>query len=423
MTDSSNTETLAGIAKEIYPVEEIAAMEQTMTTFWKEIPEGKGLEYSPLDGGKFKFPVKASGPHGQKMMNEREGLPNPRSSRVVQGESYIKEYAGVLQFTKRELELAKKSPQAFATAKTFEMANLIENAYKYFNRQVANGNGTGVITTVTVAGSGVPELTVADATPFQINMVCDIFNAAGTKIFSEVVVEDIDYLTDPDAHVVTFDQDITSAVDVDSKIYIAGVNDNAATDGKEMIGLPLVYDDGSEYAEFQGIVRSGANEVPNYRGITVDADGAPLSPQLINQLMTRAKRIGGVDFEGSSDAYWLFSPEQWRVYASLAIPLVRYMPSDSPDQNKMISQKECAGKRVVEDTDVSRNAITIIKKSTALEKAMPVPLDWESDLGGTSLKWLSGSLQGVMVLYALAQMFSRKPRDLAAVTNLETVAI
>lgn len=416
----SNTETLAGLAKEIYPVDEIVAMEQLLTTFWKEIPEGEGLEYSAVDGGKFKFAVKASGPHGQKMMNENEALPGSQASNVVQGYSYVKEYSGVLQFTKRELELAKGGAKAFAAAKTFEMANLIENAYKYFNRQAANGNGSGLITLVQGAQTAQTTIEVDDATPFQIGMVLDFFDSVTSlKVGDSVKVEDIDFISSP--NVLTVDTAVTCADN--STIYIAGVHDNASADGKEMIGLPLVYDDGTLNASFQGIVRSGAGAVPNYRGVALDANGAPLNTQLIAQLMSRAKRVGGVDFETANDAYWLFSPEQWRVYASLAIPLVRFMPSDSPDTNKPFMIKECMGKRVVEDTDCSRTAVAIIRKNTALKKAVACKLDWESDLGGTSLKWLSGYNQGIMVLYALQQMYSERPRDVAALIDLEAVAI
>lgn len=417
---SSNTTTLAGLAKESYPVDEIADMEQRMTTFMKEVPEGEGLEFSATDGGSFNFPVKAYGAHGQKMLNEQEALPDARASNVVQGKAYVKEYAGVLQFTKRELELAKKNPTSFAEAKMFEMESLIENAYKYFNRQMANGDGSGLMTLVEGAQTADTTIEVDDATVFQIGQVLDIFNAAGTtKQADAVVVTDIDILSAQH----TIDVDTAVTCDDDGQIYLAGVNDNAATDGKEMIGLPLVVDDGTLSATFQNITRTGAGEVPYYRGLTLDASGAPVSTQLIAQLVSRSLRLAGTKFEDSADTCFLLSPEQWRAYAALAIPQHRFNPGDGVDLNKPYTEHVIMGKRAILDTDVDRRSIYIWKKNTAVKKAVATPLDWEEDLGGTSLKWLSGYAQGIMVLYSLCQMYSQAPRDIAAIQNLETVDI
>jgi hypothetical protein len=382
------------------------------------------LKFSAKNDGTFIFPVKVQGPHGQKMINQREQLPFGKPSSVVQGTAVVKEYAGVIEFTKRELELAKKNAASFADAKTFEMEGLIENAHKYFNRQIANGDGTGTMTLIEgVQAIGQTVIEVDDATPFQIGMVLDFYNAAGTsKTNASVIVEDIDILSTQNT--ITLSEAITVATEDNGVICLAGVKDNAATDGKEMMGLPLVIDDGTLAASFQGIVRSGAGEVANYRGISLDAAGAPLSVALISQLMSRAFRIGGVQFNQIKDCYWLLSPEQWRTYAAQSISQILFSPTDKPDIAGVYGQSEyqIAGKRAVLDTDVSRTKAYIIKKD-AIKMAVATPLDWESDLGGTSLKWLSGYPQGIMLLYALQQFFSESPREVAGITGLATVAI
>jgi len=422
---TSDTVSLAGLAKEIYPVNEIKDMEQKVTAFKKEVKEETELTFSPAQDGSFIFPIKAYGAHGQRMINQKETLPYGKPSNVVQGRSFIKEYAGVIEFTKRELTLAKKGAQAFADVKTFEMESLIENAHKYFNRQMANGNGLGTMTLVLgnqAAAQTVIE--VDDATPFQIGMVLDMFNAAGTvKQADSVIVQDIDILSTPMS--ITLTEGLVIQVDDNGIICLAGVRDNMSADGKEMIGIPLAIDDGTLATSFQGIVRSGVGEVPNYRGISVDALGAPLSVGLIAQLMTRAFRIGGIQFDQLSDVYWLISPEQWRAYASEAIPQIRFSPTDPLDLAKGYgggAAYEMAGKRVVMDTDVARDRAYLIKKD-AVKMAVAAPLDWEDELGGTTLKWLSGTPQGIMVLYALMQFFVSDVRSLAGITNLSAVPI
>lgn len=414
----SSTTTLSGLAKELYPLSEIKDMEQRVTAYKMEVDEAEGLEFSAASGGTFKFPVKASGPHGQKMMNEQEALPTARTSNVVQGTAAVKEYAGVLQFTKRELELAKGDAKSFANAKTFEMEGLIEQAHKYFNRQMVAGTGVGTMTLVQGTQTAQTQIEVDDASPFMIGQVLDIWNSAGTaKQASSIVVTDIDLLSSPNSITV----DTTTTCDDNGIITLAGLRDNMATDGKEMFGLSMATDDGTDAATFQGITRTGAGEVPNYRGIEFSV-GGPISVEAINRLCTRSLRMAGTDFVKSNDCYFLFSPEQWRSYASLAVPQVRFQPTDSADFNKPYTQYECMGKRVVIDTDLERTRVYLIKKSAA-KLAVAAPLDWEEDLGGTSLKWLSGYAQGIMLLYALMQHFFPAPRDMAALVGLTSVDI
>lgn len=420
----SDTVALEGLAKEIYPIEEIKKIEQLVTAFKQEVEETKSLQFSPKNDGSFIFTVKGQGAHGQKMINQREALPRGKPSAFTQGEAVIKEYAGVIEFTKRELELAKKNAATFADAKTSEMESLIENAHKYVNRQIANGNGQGTMTLVQGAQAiGQTVIEVDDATPFQIGMVLDQFDSAGTTKENEnIIVEDIDILSSPNT--ITLTEAIPVAASDNGILCLAGVRDNASADGKEMIGLPLVIDDGTLASSFQGIIRTGAGEVPNYRGISLAAGGGALSVALIAQLMTRAHRIGGVQFDQMSDCYWLLSPEQWRSYAAQAIPQIHFTSDEPLDLAKGYGKPkyEIAGKRAVLDTDVSRTSAYLIRKN-AIKMAVATEMDWESDLGGTSLKWLSGYPQGIMLLYALMQFFSESPREVAGITGLASVAI
>lgn len=416
---TSTDSTLDGLAKTAYTQDEIYDAEQREQAFLKEIEKTSDVRYSAEDGGTIKFFVQGYGAHGQKMMNELEALPAARPSQVVQGTSSIKEYAGVAQWSKRMMELSKGDSLAAAEAKEFEMESLIQQAGKYFNRQAANGDGSGLMTLVSGAQSADTTIEVDDASVFQIGQVLDIYDSTGvTKQADGVVVTDIDMLSA--TNTITVDTAVTC--DDNGEIYLAGVHDNASTDGKEMLGIPLACDDGSLSASFQGIVRTGAGEVPNYRGVTLNAASAPISEELVAQLCTRALRIAGVDYVNMNDCYLLFSPEQWRAYASIATPLIRFMPSDNADLNKHFAPSECMGKRVVVDTDLSRTSVYIVKKD-ALKLAEVRPLGWESDLGGTSLKWLSGTTQGVMVLYALRQLIYTKVRHIARLSTLASVSI
>lgn len=417
-TRSGNTTTLAGIAKEIYPISEIKRLEQLETKFKQKVKENPDLDFSPSSGGTFKFATQGYLPHGQRMINEQEALPTARASNIVQGTATVKEYAGVLQFTKRELELASRggADSVFYDVKTLEMKNLITNAGKYFNRQMANGTGNGTITTVVGAQSAETTIEVLDGTRFQIGMVIDIYNAAGTvKQADGVVITALNFVAT--TNTITVDTAVTC--DDLGLICLAGVKDNMSTDGKEMLGLTLFVDDGTLATTFQGINRSTN---PLYQGISVTAAGAPLSSALVNQLMSRAYRIGGVDLANDDSVYFLCSPEQWRAYNALAIPQYRFAVNDAGDLNKNYRKFEIMGKEVVVDTDVSRTVLYAIRED-ACALAVACPLDWEEDLGGSTLKWLSGYAQGIMVLYALQQHYCTDPHGLAALTNLASVSI
>lgn len=420
----STTTALEGAAKEIYPIEAIKELEQRDTSFLKEVDETSELEFSPVEEGSFNFAVMASSAHGQKMINQQEALPRGKPSNVVQGKAFVKEYAGVIEFTKRGLELGKKNPAVYADFKTIEMESLITNAGKYFNRQIANGTGVGTMTLIQGAQAiGQTVIEVDDATPFQIGMVLDFWDSAGTtKQNDQLVVEDIDIFSSPNT--ITLTEALPVASDDNGIICIAGARDNASTDGKEFSGMPLVTDDGTLKTTFQNIIRTGAGETPNYRGISLDASGAPLNENLISQIFTRSKRVASTNFSKISDCYWLISPEQLRAYMARAIPQIHFAPKDKMDLAGSYGEPEqfIAGKRVVEDDDVDRNSAYIIRK-TAVKMAVARALDWESDLGGTSLKWLSGYPQGIMLLYALQQFFSESPREAARIYNLASVSI
>lgn len=418
---TADTGSLEELAKESYPQNEIKKLEQLETAFLQEVEETRELTFSAKNDGSFIFPTMAYGAHGQKMKNEKEAVPFGKPSGVVNGASFIKEYCGVIEFTKRELELAKNNKVAFANAKTFEMDSLITNAGKYFNRQIANGDGSGLMTLVSGAQVTQTQIEVDDATPFQIGMVIDIFDSTGvTKQVDAAVVQDIDILSTPNS--ITLDGGPFSCDD-DGQIFLAGVNDNASADGKEMIGIPLVCDDGSLAASFQDIIRTGAGETPNYRGISINVSG-PLSEAVIGQLFSRAMRMGAGDFTKFKDSYWLMSPEQWRMAVALGIGQIQFTDPKSVDTSAAYgnSERTLAGKRVVIDTDVARDRAFLCRKN-ALKMAVATPLDWESDLGGTTLKHVPGYTQGIMLLYALQQLYAEDVKGVVCLDNLTVPGI
>lgn len=425
---AGDTTTFEGYAKELYPIKDIMDMEQRLTGLLNKVDRDPSLEFSMVNtsagvGGTFKFPVYASTPHGQKMINEREAIPQSTASNVIQGVGTLKEYVGVLDFTKRALALGKSDKAAFANVKIAEAEQLIENAHKYFNRQMATGTGVGTITLVSGVQSGVAAGTmfnVDDASHFQIGQVLDFWSSSGaTKQLADAVVTDIDFLSATNQIAL----DVALTCDDNAIICLAGVRDNMSTDGKEFTSIEMCVDDGSDSAVFQGITRTGAGEVPNYRGIVKSAGGAALSLSMINQLIARSMRVGGIKFEQLKDVYWCISPEQWTAYVALTQAQYRYGPSDSPDGNKQYANgPQILGKEVVVDTDVSRSSLYIIKKD-AIGRAVQTELGFDKELGGSEMKWLSGYPMGVQILYSLQNMFCRNPHGMAAIEGLATVTV
>lgn len=173
--------TLASIAaylKEVYEPRIREQLNNDVKTLKRITRSSSGV--STTIGGKYvTFPVHTRRNSGVGSRLEMEPLPVPGQQGYAAARIGLKYGYGGVQLTGQTIALSDSDAQAFAKVLNEEMDGLKTDIQKDMNRQVYR-DGTGVIGTVSVAGTTVNTVTVADARAFQLNEQVDIVTLPST---------------------------------------------------------------------------------------------------------------------------------------------------------------------------------------------------------------------------------------------------
>lgn len=157
-------------------------------------------------------------------------------------------------------------------------------------------------------------------THFKVGMFVDAFNGAGVKQIDSIEIDDIDIAAE------TITLASAQSCDDNSWIYRENTNDSAPAVGKELAGKPLIADDGTLQANFEDIPRTGAGQVPNWRGLTMTLTGQNVSNDLLQRAVFRMKTLSGTKVKKVYS-----NTQQFRRYLDLTIPAVRFKKGESYD--------------------------------------------------------------------------------------------
>lgn len=362
--------TIQGLVKRVYSDQEIENLQNMDTLTWDKI--SKSPKKPTGDG--FYGPVTVAGNQkGLGAQNELEALRTAGNQDPQQFRIRPKIITQVNQFSGLSLDLAKGNEDSFADNLTYQMDEGLRDSKKELNQQlfrdgsgvIALVNGTSAGTTVTF-DNGVP-------THFREGMEIDIITGAGTKETSAVTVSAVDIANNQ----ITVSANSTATDN--SSIYRAGVGDNAPADGKELAGLPLVTDDGTLAATYQNISRT---TYPKWDGITIDAGGANLSNDSLQQAISRIKVIAG-----RKPNKVVSNTSQFRNYLDVVTPLKRF-----DRKGKMDSGYEEVptwnGMEWIEDTDCGFGDVYLIN-TEYVSKYVVRDLHFDAT-DGNILKWNNG---------------------------------
>jgi hypothetical protein len=190
-----------------------------------------------------------------------------------------------------------------------------ERLLKDENRQFY-GVGTGALASPAGAvSSAVTSFSVDSAQYLRANMVIDIFNGATKTIDSRRILD-----VDKQNNVVHFATSLSAALITTDVLVKENIRDSAATDGKEMMGLRGMTDDGTDLTTFQNL-SAASNRI--WRGRRIDAASANLSSDLLQRLVDDVMVLGGENVDTL-----IMHPKQRRKYLDIVLPQKRYM-----DQN------------------------------------------------------------------------------------------
>lgn len=398
------------LAKKVYSKENSKILENMNTTVYSKLktspkkPEGEG----------YVFNVGASqNQAGIKAMNEHEALATPGSDDTYQGTITPKKVTGTCQMT----GLAKYALAGMEASFGNAVMQYMKNTYKETQirlEQMIFRNGSGLIARVNGAVSASTSLTFDTGikTHFRRGMLLDVYDSSNsTKQISGIAINGISATAN------TLTLASAQSCDDNGYIYLKSHKDGAPTGGKEWAGLPLVTDDGTDSATYEGITRTGSGYVDIWKGLEIDAGGANLSDDLLQRALEYQ------DNEGSGDALDMFiaAQAQVRKYLSYSLPMVQFDPGKNRDTG-VKGQKMWQGIPILEARYCGRDEVYLLN-SDSFKKYILSDLKWADEFGGTIVKWNNGYDSGIAYCRILGNYGSESPRGVIRIHTLATPTI
>lgn len=367
--------------KNVYTKEVLESLENNATVLWGKIGT------SPLKAtgnGIFGAKIANGNQSGIKSQNEGESLASADYQNVKQYKVNAKILTDTFEVTGLQVALAQGDASAFATELMLEMDGVQRDSAKELNQQLYR-NGSGLIARVNGAVSASTSVVFDGGISrhFRIGMPIDTYDSSTNlvKQCAGIKIADINLST----NTLTLESAITT--DDNAYIYRKSVHDNAPTDGKELAGLPRITDDGTDFASFEGIVRSGTGYVSAWKGLEIAMSGATLSDDLLQRMKAQV-----LNYSNSSVDTLVMSTSQQRKYLSITLPQVQYSEKDKRDSSgpAVLSWNGC---NVLIDTDCGDDEIYMFDMKR-LKKYIVRPLGFDNDFGPT-VKWNNGYDKGI----------------------------
>ena len=216
--------------------------------------------------------------------NEKEALRQSGAPLVKQAYILPKVFTWTGQLTGLAAAMAKGEPGSFANIMDDAFTDALAAARQDLDRQFY-GIGDGKVGTCSATATSATQ-TVDNPLNFMPGAYYDQYAAAGTLTASGLLVSDID----PFAMTVTFSASVTGTI---LDYYVKqGMKINAPTDGKEMMGIRGIIDDGSKVDLFEGLYRASSTYYKLWRGLVIAAGSVDLTADILRRANDRLQVMG-----------------------------------------------------------------------------------------------------------------------------------
>lgn len=396
----SDFTTIADLVKQVYTKDAIEDLQNSAADTWSKIQKS---DKKPNGEGLFGGALAAGNQRGLGAQNELEALRTPGHQVPEKYRIRPKIVTQICRVSGLALDVAKGNEDSFADNQTLEMDEGLKDAAKECNAQLFR-DGSGKIAQVNGAISGATSLVFDHGVPthFRVGMFIDVINS-GTKEIDSVEVTDVDYSTN------TLTLGTSSTCTDDMWIYREDVADNAPTDGKELSGFPRITDDGTDFASYENVVRSGSGYVSAWKGLEIAAGGVNLSDDLLQQGVARGKIYAGAKYDTI-----VSNTSQFRKYIALTLPSVQHdagKKRDSGAGKGVEADSVWQGKKWVIDTDCPFDEI-IMYSSEYVKRYDVRDLKFD-DTDGKIIKWDSGYDAWIMFAKYYGDVGTNNPRKAA----------
>jgi hypothetical protein len=283
-------------------------------------------------------------------INETEAFRTIDNEHYAQYKVSPKVIVWPIQFSGLVAKAAEADDEAFVGIVVDALDKAKDRLLKDENRQFF-GLGTGVLATLAGAvTSANTSFSVDSAQYLRANMVIDIHaGTSNTRTVASVRISDVDKA----ANVVY--ASFTTAVTLGATHVLVKENvrqSSPAADGKEMMGLQGICDDGTLLTTFQNIDAS-ANRI--WRGRVIDAASANLTTDMLQRLIDDVAGLSGDEPDTL-----IMHRLQRRKYLDIVVPQKRYQDGDMDGGFKKLAFN---GLELWLDQDCQTDSVYAIKKS------------------------------------------------------------
>lgn len=357
---------LDGLLKRHYAGDFIAAQQQMEPDFINTMP--LGAEKMGGEDAGFRFGVNLQRAQSGGAQNQNETFRTNQTATRKQSVVSAKINVWPIELTGFAITMSKSQVDAFVAGLEDEFSDKLASMKKDMNRQ-AFGQGTGVLSQVNGAVAASTSVVVDSVQYFFPGMRLDIWTgavkeAAGVRITS--------------INETTLTLTLASAVTVsnNANIYREGVNDNAPSDGKEMMGLLGHSDDGTLFTTYQSLSRATYDI---WQGSITDAASATLTNDLLQRAIDKGERRSGRIADTICS-----HRNQRRSYLNLTTPLKRFQDDNLDSGFKAL---EWNGMRWMVSHDCQRDKVYMYpRKDLERYEAFAIKLD---DTEGSTLHRIS----------------------------------
>ena len=284
-------------------------------------------------------------------INEEEQFRTIDSEKYLQWKVIPKVMVAPIQFSGLVAKAADSDVEAFAAAVVDALDKSRERLLKDENRQFF-GYGQGALSSPGGAvASAATSFSVSSAQYFRANQVIDIYTSTGgSSIVTGARISEVDKVNNQ----LIFAAAIAGTLASTNVIVKQNILANTPpADGKEMMGLRGIVDDGTDLSTFQGIsVSSTNNLIWQSRRISASAN---LTSDLMQRLIDDVRVLGGEEPDTL-----IMHPLQRRKYLDLVVPQKRYMDGK---MDTGFAELSFNGLEMLLDEDCQNDTLYAVKKS------------------------------------------------------------
>jgi len=399
---SNRADALNAELKNIYDKRKPEQLQNRECVTWNKL---KKSALKPMGNGCFGAAISSGNQKGLGAQNELEALRTAGTQTADQWSVTPRVITDTIELSGLYMEVSKGNDASFADGLVLQMDEGLSDAQKELNAQLFR-DGTGLIGRVNGAVTASTTVTVDAAilSHFQYGEPLDIYDSAGTigslgtKQVSGVTISDIDLSAG------TIELASAQTIDDDGYIFRQSVADNTAT-GKEISGLPLITDDGTDSSTYEGVTRTGSGYVAAWKGLEIAMSSANLSDDAMQKAVARQ-----LVYSGKKASAVVSSTSQYRKYLTSTLPQVRYEKGETRDSG-VTSVPTWNGMPWLVDTDCGNDEVYFLNFDY-IEKFEVYDLKYDST-NGKILK----NKDGKDSFYAYAKYYgnvgTRNPRAAA----------